>query len=146
LLWLLIFSNEGTAYGASRETGIAWIADGINVSDPNAGAVWVYLNHNTIGEAKVMAVDLPAEYGNFTGAVLNLITKCGKDEYHGKFEFDFQGKPRGFWRTTNHDAYFDDFPGLTAPVTQCVDINAQVGGPLTRDKLWFYTGLQWMKD
>lgn len=138
--------NDGTAYGASSETGIAWMLDGANVSDPDSGAVWVYLDHNIIGEAKVMGVGLPAEYGNFTGVVFNLITKSGGNEYHGQVEFDFQGKPKGFWRTTNQAAYFDDFPGLTSPMTQSVDINAQIGGPLKTDKLWFYSGLQWNED
>jgi len=138
--------NEGIAFGASKETGIAWMLDGINVSDPDAGAVWVYLDHNIIGEAKVMGVGLPAEYGNFTGAVFNLITKSGGNEYHGQIEFDFQGQPTGFWRTTNVAAYSDDFPGLTSPLSQLLDLNAQVGGPLSTDKVWFYTGLQWNED
>ena len=120
--------------------------DGINVSAPDEGAVWVYLDHNIIGEAKVMAAGLPAEYGNFSGAVFNLITKSGGNEYHGHFEFDFQGKPPGFWRTTNMAAYSDDFPGVTSPLSQLVDVNAQLGGPLKKDKLWFYTGLQWKED
>ena len=38
-----------------------------------------------------MGVGLPAEYGNFTGVIFNLVTKSGGNEFSGHFEFDFQG-------------------------------------------------------
>jgi hypothetical protein len=145
-------SNDDVAYGAQSGTGIAYSMDGVNVADPEGGTAWVFLDHNIIEEAKVMGVGLPAEYGNFTGVIFNLITKSGGNQFSGHFEVDFQGakKPDGgaawpgwLWGTTNNGKYLQDFPDLTSPGLQLFDGNVHLGGPIKKDKLWFYAGLQW---
>ena len=138
---------DNSAYGASQDTGIAYAMDGVNVSDPEGGSAWVFLDHNIIEEAKVMGLGLPAEYGNFTGVIFNLVTKSGGNEFSGHFELDFQGKPgefpNHFWQTVNNHDYADDWPDVTSPINKLFDVNAHVGGPIRRDKLWFYVGLQY---
>lgn len=139
--------TRDVAYGASQGTGIAYSMDGVNVADPDAGTAWVFSDHNIIEEAKVMGVGLPAEYGNFTGVIFNLVTKSGGNSFSGHFEFDFQGKrvdkPKGFWGTENNSAYLTDFPDLSSPIFRMMDGNAHLGGPIIKDKLWFYVGLQY---
>ncbi|MDD8020735.1 MAG: TonB-dependent receptor [Acidobacteriota bacterium] len=136
-----------TAYGASTGTGIAYNMDGVNVADPEAGTAWVFLDHNIIEEAKVTGAGLPAEYGNFTGVVFNLVTKSGGNNFSGHMEFDFQGKrtdsPKGFWGTSNNSDYLADFPELTAPLSKLMAVNAQLGGPIIKNMLWFYAGFQY---
>jgi hypothetical protein len=139
--------NDNVAFGASSDTGIAYTMDGVNVADPDAGSAWVFLDHNIVEEAKVMGVGLPAEYGNFTGVIFNLVTKSGGNQMSGHFETDFQGKqgdwPKGFWQTNNNSNYITDFPDLTSPLLKLLDVNGHLGGPIKRDKLWFYVGVQW---
>jgi outer membrane receptor protein involved in Fe transport len=139
--------NNNVAYGGSSDTGIAYSMDGVNVADPEAGSAWVFLDHNIIEEAKVMGIGLPAEYGNFTGVIFNLVTKSGGNQFAGHVEFDFQGKkgdwPKGLWQTNNNQAYTTDFPDLTSPLSKLLDMNAHLGGPIIRDKLWFYAGIQY---
>ena len=101
-----------SAYGAQDGTGIAYSMDGVNVADPEGGTAWVFLDNNIIEEAKVMGVGLPAEYGNFTGVIFNIVTKSGGNEFSGHMEFDYEGeknaKPAGFWQTDNVKAYLND--------------------------------------
>ncbi len=139
--------TDNVAYGASQNTGIAYSMDGVNVADPEGGSAWVFSDHNVIEEAKVMGIGLPAEYGNFTGVIFNLVTKSGGNEFSGHFEFNFQGyrDDSKFWQATNNAAYAEDFPTLTSPSNKLMDINAHVGGPIVRDKLWFYTGGQFYR-
>lgn len=139
--------NNNVAYGASSNTGIAYTMDGVNVADPEAGSAWVFSDHNIIEEAKIMGVGLPAEYGNFTGVIFNLVTKSGGNEFSGHFEFNFQGyqDDSKFWQATNNAAYLEDFPSLTSPTSKLMDINGHVGGPIVKDKLWFYTGAQFYR-
>jgi len=143
-------SSDNVAYGASSNTGIAYSMDGVNVADPEAGSAWVFLDHNIIEEAKVMGIGLPAEYGNFTGVIFNLVTKSGGNQLSGHFELDFQGTqdawPYGFWQADNNSAYIKDFPGLTSPLQELLDLSGHLGGPIKKDKLWFYAGLQWYRD
>jgi hypothetical protein len=150
IVWLAPgVTDDNVAFGASENTGIAYTMDGVNVADPEAGSAWVFLDHNTIEEAKVMGVGLPAEYGNFTGVIFNLITKSGGNQLSGHMEFDYQGKkddaPKGFWQSDNNGKYVKDFPGLTPPLTKLMDASAHLGGPIMRDKLWFYLGLQYYR-
>jgi hypothetical protein len=150
--------NNDVAYGAGDGRGISYQMDGVGVADPVGGTAWVFLDYNIVEEAKVMGIGLPAEYGNFTGVIFNLITKSGGNEFSGHFEVDFQGnKARegelkaswpgsGFWGTENNHMYVDDFPELTSPLEKLLDANAHLGGPIIKDKLWFFAGAQWYRS
>jgi len=139
--------SGGSAYGAQDGTGIAYSMDGVNVADPEGGTAWVFIDNNIIEEAKVMGVGLPAEYGNFTGIIFNIVTKSGGNEFSGHMEFDFQGQrdadPKGLWQKDNIQAYLKDFPDLTSAGFRLLDVNAHLGGPIKKDKIWFYEGLQY---
>ena len=147
--------QNNVAYGASQNTGIAYSMDGVNVADPEAGSAWVFVDHNIIEEAKVMGLGLPAEYGNFTGVIFNLVTKSGGNNFSGHMEADFQGKktdfPKGLWQTTNNSAYAADYLALTgrpltSPLLKLYDFSAHLGGPIKKDKIWFYTGVQYYRS
>ena len=104
--------NNDVAFGASSDTGIAYSMDGVNVADPDAGSAWVFSDYNIIEEAKVMGIGLPAEYGNFTGVIFNLVTKSGGNKFSGHFEFNFQGyqADSAFWQANNNQAYARGLP------------------------------------
>ncbi len=138
--------SDNVAYGASMNTGIAYTMDGVNVADPAAGSSWVFSDPNIVEEAKVMGVGLPAEYGNFTGVIFNLVTKSGGNKVSGHFEFDFQGNSKGFWFTNNNKDYLADFPAFSSPFSKIMDINGHLGGPIIKDKLWYYVGLQYYRS
>lgn len=141
--------NSDVAYGASDNTGIAWQMDGVDVSDPEAGSAWVFMDPHIIEEAKIMGIGAPAEYGNFTGIIFNLVTKSGGNEFSGHFEGDFQGKleakPKGLWGTENNQAYLDDFPDLSSAARELWEIGGHLGGPIVKDKVWFYLGAHYFR-
>jgi hypothetical protein len=134
--------NNDSAYGAAAGRGISYQMDGVGVGDPDGGTAWVFLDYNIIEEAKVMGVGLPAEYGNFTGVIFNIVTKSGGNKFSGHFETIYQGSEKGFWGTDNNAAYAEDWPDITAPVQSLFDINGHLGGPFIKDKLWFFAGAQ----
>jgi len=138
--------NDDSAYGASSGTGIAYTMDGVGVGDPDAGTAWVFLDHNIVEEAKIMGVGLPAEYGNFTGVIFNLVTKSGGNTFAGHVEFNRQMSGTKFWQANNNAAYATDFPALTSPSSNLFDINVHLGGPIIKDKLWFYAGGQYYRS
>ncbi len=138
--------NNDSAYGAAAGRGISYQMDGVGVSDPDGGTAWVFVDYNIIEEAKVMGIGLPAEYGNFTGVIFNIVTKSGGNQFSGHFETILQGQKKGFWGTTNNSSYVSDWPGITAPVESLWDINAHLGGPILKDKLWFFAGGQFYRS
>ncbi len=85
-----------TAPGGER--GISYQMDGVGVGDPDGGTAWVFVDYNIIEEAKVMGIGLPAEYGNFTGVIFNIVTKSGGNKFSGHFEFNRQLSGTKFWQ------------------------------------------------
>ncbi len=57
--------------------------DGINVTAPETGSAWLDVNVDNIEEIQVYGTGAPAEYGSHTGAVLNVVTKKGGNEFSG---------------------------------------------------------------
>ncbi|MFW6137087.1 MAG: carboxypeptidase regulatory-like domain-containing protein, partial [Candidatus Aminicenantaceae bacterium] len=98
--------SGNVAFGSSQSTGVSYQMDGVDVSDPEAGSAWVFADPNIVEEAKVMGIGLPAEYGNFTGVIFNVITKSGGNEFSGMLQSIYQGKkdasPKGFWQADNN--------------------------------------------
>lgn len=140
------------AYGATTSTGVSYQVDGVDVSDPEAGSAWVFIDPNVIEEAKIMGIGAAAEYGNFTGVIFNVVTKSGGNEFSGHVHGILQDMgvtdddrkfTPNFWQADNTGAYQDDFPFLTPPGLKLYDVGANVGGPIVRDKLWFFAGAQW---
>jgi hypothetical protein len=138
--------DQDVAYGASDSTGISYQVDGVDVSDPELGSAWVFLDYNILEEVKIMGIGLPAEYGAFTGVIFNTITKSGGNEFSGHAEFIFQDTKKGFWTAENNKEYIDDFPSLESPVEGLMDVSFHLGGPIQKDKVWFFTGGQYYRS
>jgi hypothetical protein len=142
-------NDDYVAYGAGGERGISYQMDGVGVGDPDGGTAWVFVDYNIIEEAKIMGIGLPAEYGNFTGVIFNIVTKSGGNAFSGHFEAMYQGHEKGFWGTDNNGSYFQGWnpelgwPYVTSPIESLLDINGHLGGPLIKDRLWFFGGAQW---
>jgi hypothetical protein len=136
-------NDNAVAYGAGGERGISYQMDGVGVGDPDGGTAWVFVDYNIIEEAKVMGIGLPAEYGNFTGVIFNIVTKSGGNQFSGHFESLYQGYKKGFWGTNNNTEFATDWPDITPPIESLWDINGHLGGPFIKDKLWFFAGAQW---
>jgi len=139
--------TSNVAYGASGSTGISYQVDGVDVSDPELGSAWVFLDYNIIEEAKIMGIGMNAEYGAFTGVIFNTITKSGGNELSGHAEIIFQDtKKNNFWTTDNNQNYIDENPGLTSPLQGLWDSSVHFGGPIKKDKHWFFLGLQYYRS
>jgi hypothetical protein len=138
--------NNNVAYGASSDTGISYQIDGVGVGDPEAGSAWVFLDYNVVEEFKVMGVGLNAEYGAFSGVIFNTITKSGGNQLSGHAEFTFQDTRKGFWTAENNAAYIEEFSDLASPIRGMMDGSFHLGGPITKDKVWFFGGFQYYRS
>jgi outer membrane receptor protein involved in Fe transport len=138
------------AYGSSSGTGVAYQIDGVDVSDPEGGTAWVFNDPNIIDDVKVMGVGLPSEYGNFTGVIFNQVTKSGGNQFSGAIKAIYQGKkddsPKGLWMADNNQAYIDDYPDMISPMEAIQDFSANIGGPIMKDKFWFFVGAQYYRS
>src|SRR3954462_10610006 len=79
--------NNSSAYGAQGSYGNALLMDGVDTRDPQGGSAWTFFNQNLIQEIQVSGLGAPAEYGGFTGAIINTVTKSGGNAFTGLFSY-----------------------------------------------------------
>ena len=151
-------ADEGSArtmvYGASYDENSFQI-DGTDVNDNFFNEVSALTNSDAVEEIEVLSLGAPAEYGNLTGAVYNVVMRQGSNEYHG--DVNFFARPSSFTGDntkdqTNPDGSFVDACPQDSSVhcpflrDQFYDFTAQVGGPLVKDKLWFFASYERQRD
>lgn len=112
--------------------------DGTDLTSALTGAAWPWPNTDIIQEIEILDIGAPAEYGNYQGAVINVVTKSGGNEFHGDANFYFQTQG-----LTGNNAEIDGIPYHRERYT---DLTAQVGGPILKDKLWFFGGVQTRRE
>ncbi|MFZ3329460.1 MAG: carboxypeptidase regulatory-like domain-containing protein [Candidatus Acidiferrales bacterium] len=125
--------NPGTiSINGQREFANAFIVNGSDVEeDVNMGAA-IIPNLDSISEFRILTNNFDAEYGEFSGGQINVVTKSGANAFHGDaFEF---------LRNTNLDArnYF-------SPTRGTFDQNqfgGTFGGPIRRNKVFFFADYQ----
>ncbi len=127
----------GVSISGSTGNENNFIIDGLNTSDPNTGIIGTELHQYFIKEVSVITGGYQAEYGRATGGVVSIITKGGGDELHGSVFLSgqpFQLTPRTVGRLGEALAYRRRVDGLLG------DIGFELGGPIKKDKVWFYIG------
>ena len=77
--------NNSSAYGSQGSYGNALLLDGVDTRDPEGGSAWTFFNQNLIQEVQIGGLGAPAEFGGFTGAIINTVTKSGGNAYSGLF-------------------------------------------------------------
>lgn len=124
------------AYGGTGEGQNAFTMDGVNVADAAAGQHWILPSIQWMQEIQVGGLGSNAEYGGYTGGIINGVTKSGGNEVHGGVEFYYQPSN---W-TSNND------PAGRQQVFKFSDASISVGGPVTRDKLWFFFSAEYWRQ
>ncbi len=124
------------AYGAPSTYQNAYNVDGVDVSDPELGSQWVLPSMDWVQEVQVAGLGADAEYGGFTGAVVNLVTKSGGNEFHGDVRAYYSGGD------LNSDNAPPNAEG-TNKVSSDLDGSLSLGGPAIKDQLWYFVSGNW---
>lgn len=134
--------NSSSAYGGGAGSGNALLIDGVDTRDPSGGTAWTFYNYNVVEEYQFQGLGAPAEYGGFTGAVVNTITKSGGNRHSGLF--DFFGTNKSLGSNNVPAAVATANPTLADPAvtTKYADITTQLGGPIKQNKLFFFASAQ----
>lgn len=119
------YSDIAGTIGSSTDN--FYYFEGINVTDNVAGTFGANLNTEIIQEQSVLTGGLPAEYAGATGLVSNVLTKSGGNAYSGSLNYYFQ----------DDSLVADDKHDANASFST-YDTAATFGGPIIRDKAWFY--------
>ena len=120
-----------------------FLIDGVDVNDNLLGIVNDLYIEDAIGEVQVLTSGISAEYGRFSGGVVNIVTKSGGNHFAGSYRTTFT---RPSWtqrdavraaRTTSSAAQPTAAnPYLTNKLSHFTELTA--GGPLAKDRVWFF--------
>ncbi len=111
-----------------------YILDGVTVTDPAFGGSGANLPFEFVQELEIKTGAYGADIGRATGGVFNVITKSGTNEFHGDAFGYFVTK--GLVREVKTDAI--PFTGAAANGYSEIDAGFDIGGPIVKDKLFFF--------
>jgi hypothetical protein len=125
--------NPGNqSISGQREDANGFLVNGGNVKEFMNGGTSIVPNLDSIAEFRILTNNFDAEYGNYSGGIVNVVTKSGANALHGSgFEFlrntvldahNFLSPERGFFRQ-------NQFGGV-------------VGGPVVKNKVFFFADYQ----
>jgi hypothetical protein len=113
---------SGSSPGANQ-----YQLDGQNITDQWWGTDTPNINYDIIEESEVTTAGGKAEYGEYTGAVVNAVTKSGGNTLKGQASMYFYNNHLVSHRTNE-----------IAPPAASYDGSFLLGGPILKDRLWFF--------
>jgi outer membrane receptor protein involved in Fe transport len=130
----------GDSAHGSGQMDNSYNLDGVNVGDPATGLDYVSFGMDIMEEISVQTGGISAEYGSVKGAMINVITKSGGNNFSGSLYFNYDNED---WQSTNTkgtDLYDPDNNTKTGRKYQA-EPGVSLGGPIVKDKLWFFANL-----
>ena len=141
--------NTSSGYGNFTANGMPATANlftinGENNMDPyfninNTGATNLTLGLNEIQEATIVTNAYGGQYGQLAGAQVNYITKSGTNAFHGSAKYMWNG------RIMNANDWFANNQGTSRPFANSNQWGADFGGPIKKDKTFFYINTEGMR-
>ena len=116
-----------------REAANGFILNGMLTQELGYSGAGAVPNLDSIEEFRILTNNVDAEFGNYAGAQINVVTKSGTNRWHGNlFEFvrNTSLNARNYFDPPTKGAYHENQFGGT------------FGGPIVRDKIFFFADYQ----
>ena len=126
-------TNTGQfSINGQREDANGFSINGANVQEGIGQQAGIIPNLDSIAEFRILTSNTDAEYGNYSGGLINVVTKSGGNAFHGTgFEF---------LRNTDLDA--KNYFSTQRSIFQQNQYGGTLGGPIKREKLFFFADYQ----
>jgi len=119
-----------------RTDSVTFLLDGALNNNLLSNGVVYNPNPDTIAEFRILESNYSAEYGRNGGGVISEVIKSGTNEWHGS-AFEFLRND-----AFNANAYFNKINGLPRDVLKRNQYGGTFGGPIMKDKFFFFVGYQ----
>ncbi|HEX5873017.1 MAG TPA: TonB-dependent receptor [Pyrinomonadaceae bacterium] len=123
-------SDTSTPVLGERAGNNNFMIDGQPNKNTVTGGAAAQFNQETIAEFQVLTTGYKAEFGQASGAIVNVITRSGGNGFHGVGSI--------FHRNDAFDASNSLTEGEDAPALRRYDYSLALGGPIVRDKVFFF--------
>lgn len=128
--------SGNVSISGSRESANAFEVDGGEIEEPRLNGTAMVPNLDSLAEFRIVTTGADAEYGHYSGAVVNVVTKGGGNELHGN-AFDFLRNQvldaRNFFDTQRGRFQRNQFGGT-------------LGGPVRRNRVFFFVDYQGTRE
>ena len=113
-----------------------FMINGVDVNDNQFAQPQNLFIEDAIQETQVLTGGISAEYGRFTGGVINAITRSGGNTFSGSGRINFQNPS---WTTATPFEVSRGLADAAHPDTLQNSLEGTFGGPIIKDALWFFT-------
>jgi outer membrane receptor protein involved in Fe transport len=105
-----------------------FLINGVVLNENIRGQAFDLYIEDAVQETTTATAGVSAEYGRFSGGVVNVLTKSGGNSFSGSFR-----------TTLNNQSWQEKTPLTTTQTNDTVPTyEATLGGPIVRDRLWFF--------
>src|SRR6266403_3592863 len=124
--------NSNFSTNGSQGQQNSYLVNGNDFNDLPLNSPLAPPNPDTIEEVKMVTNTINPEFGRNSGAILNAVTKSGTNSFHGS----------GFWFVRDSFLQTRNFFQLKPPPIHQNQFGGTVGGPVWKNKIFFFYGLQ----
>jgi hypothetical protein len=143
------FAARGTGLNAGVDMSVngnasnqnMWTVDGVNNMDVGSNrTLLVFPSIDAIQEFRVERNSFSAEFGQAQGAVINLVTKGGGNEFHGTL-FEFLRND-----ALNANDFFLNRAGLDKAPLRYNNFGGNFSGPVWKNRAFFFWSEEWRRE
>ncbi len=111
----------------------AFFIDGQDTTDPVTGTWGTLFNFDSVAEVEFQTSGFEAEFGRAVGGLVNVVTRSGGNRFSGTFDARYRADS---FQTSGERYDADQLDSSR------LDLSATLGGPLLRDRLWFFAAYE----
>jgi hypothetical protein len=141
-----------TAYSSATNENV-FLINGIDTTNPRAGSFGslVNVNYDTVEEVRVVALGSRAEYGSYSGAAIDVLTKSGSNDFHGSAAYYSKlGSVSNNQPAPGEDLgrpflFVGEGEQLAGEIQTDWEGSGTIGGPIVKDRLWFFGAFDYVR-
>jgi len=119
-----------------RSDSVTYLLDGGVNNNLLSNGVVLNPNPDMIEEFRILTSTYSAEYGRNAGGIVSVVTKSGSNSFHGT-AYDYIRND-----ALNANSFFNNASGLPRDILKRNQFGGTVGGPVVKEKLFFFSGWQ----
>jgi hypothetical protein len=132
-------AGNGISIGDAPGYQTGYIVDGVWDEVSGLGGAYINFAQDWIQEFSLVSQQAPAQYGGSAGGFVNAITRSGTNNLHGRAYMFYQNA------ALNATPRF--LPaGTSKPPYNLERIGGMVGGPILKEKLFYFAGYEYFHD
>ena len=131
--------GTGFAINGQRSASTSILLDGAENVDTFTAGIGQAVPLDSVQEFRVITGNFSAEYGRASGGIVNVATIAGSNDFHGT--------GYGFNRISKlaSNGFDNNARGIERPVFTRNQFGYSIGGPVLKDKLFFFNNTEWIR-